>query len=145
MTMSVPEKYRHRYIYHFTHLDNLPQILTTGLFSHNELSRLGKKHMSIAYNEIQGRRAALSVPCGPSGVVHDYVPFYFCTRSSMLLAVVNNKIADQMFIIYLCFPLTIIEECPSVFTDAAANTSVAPSFYDNPADLDSLNWQAPPT
>ena len=142
MTISVPEKYRHRCVYHFTHLDNLPQILTNGLLSQNELSRLGKKHTSVAYNEIQGRRAALSVPCGPGGVVHDYVPFYFCTRSSMLLAVVNNKIADQMFIIYLCFPLTIIEECPSVFTDAAANTSVAPSFYDNPENLESLNWQA---
>jgi len=60
----------------------------------------------------------------------------------MLLAVVNNKIADQMFIIYLCFPLTIIEECSSVFTDAAANTLVTPSFYDNPEDLERLNWQA---
>ncbi len=140
--MSVPNKYRYRCIYHFTHLDNLPQILATGLLAHNELSRLGKVHTSVAYNEIQDRRATLLVPCGSHGVVHDYVPFYFCMRSSMLLAVVNNKIADQMFIIYLCLPLTIIEECPSVFTDAAANTSVTPNFYENLEDLERLNWQA---
>lgn len=142
MTMSVSQRYRYRHIYHFTHLDNLPQILADGLLAHNELLRLGKRHTSIAYDEIQDRRSTLSVPCGPGGVVHDYIPFYFCMRSSMLLAVVNNKIADQMFIIYLYFPITIMEECPSVFTDAAANTSVTPSFYDDPEDLERLNWQA---
>lgn len=140
--MAIDQKYRPRYVYHFTHLENLPQILETGLLSHNELTRLGKMHTSVAYDEIQGRRSNLAVTCGPGGVVHDYVPFYFCKRSSMLFAVVNNKIADQFFIIYLRFPITIMEDCPCVFTDTAANTSTSPNFYNRPEDLDNLNWEA---
>lgn len=31
---------------------------------------------------------------------------------------------------------------PCVFTDAAANTSVSPRFYDDPDSLEHLNWQA---
>ncbi|MGQ7112742.1 DarT ssDNA thymidine ADP-ribosyltransferase family protein, partial [Escherichia sp. TWPC-MK] len=35
----------------------------------------------------QHRRSEMRVTCGPGGVVHDYVPFYFTKRSPMLLKV----------------------------------------------------------
>lgn len=138
--MSIPKEYKSRFVYHFTHIDNLKSILKYGLLSTNLKEKKGLGHTIIAYEEIQGRRAAMPVTCGPGGVVHDYVPLYFCIRSPMLLAVITNKMADEQFIIYLEFPISIIEDYPSVFTDASANTDIPPNFYDDPKDLDKVGW-----
>ncbi|OPY16341.1 MAG: PII uridylyl-transferase [Syntrophus sp. PtaB.Bin075] len=140
--MSIPEQYENRCVYHFTHIDNLPGILKYGLLSTNEKKRLGIEHTAIAYNEIQGRRSCMDVPCGCAGVVHDYVPLYFCKLSLMLLAVVTNKIADQPLIIHFQFPIGIMNQYPCVFTDASANTAIPPLFYDDFCDLVQLNWEA---
>lgn len=138
--MAIPKEYQNRSVYHFTHVDNLPGILKHGLLSTNEKKRLGIKHTAIAYTEIQSRRSSMSVPCGCGGAVHDYVPLYFCHRTPMLLAVVLNKIADQQLIIHFEFPISIMNQYPCVFTDASANTSIPPNFYDDSNDLTQLNW-----
>lgn len=139
--MAIPVQYQKRCVYHFTHVDNLPGILEHGLLSTNEKKRLGIEHTTIAYADIQSRRSCMDVPCGCGGVVHDYVPLYFCKRSSMLLAVVNGKIADQPFIIYFEFPICIMNQYPWVLTDASANTSMPPNFYDTEENLSNLKWQ----
>ena len=149
--MTIPNDYKNRCVYHFTHVDNLPGILEHGLLSTNEKKRLGIKHIAIAYTDIQSRRSCMDVPCGCGGVVHDYVPLYFCKRSSMLLAVVNGKIADQQLIIYFEFPISVMNHYPWVLTDASANTGTPPKFYDNEdnlgklkwAHIDSLSWRMP--
>lgn len=140
--MPIPAVHRHRRLYHFTHLDNLPSIIRYGLLPAREVERRSLKPISIAYQEIQDRRSSMVVPCGPGGVIHDYVPLYFCKRSPMLLAVVQNKIADQEFLIYLEFPIDIMERFPCVFTNAAANTSHPPDFFDDPIHLDRVDWDA---
>jgi len=114
--MSIPNKFKYRSVYHFTHIENLPSILEHGLLSTNEMDRRGLSHNVIAYSGIQDRRADMDVTCGMGGKVHDYVPLYFCIRSPMLLAVVNNKIADEQCIIYLEFPISIMDKYPFVFT-----------------------------
>jgi putative nucleotidyltransferase with HDIG domain len=139
--MTIPKDYQNRCVYHFTHVDNLPGILEHGLLSTNEKNRLGIKHTAIAYTDIQSRRSCMKVPCGPGGVVHDYVPLYFCKRSSMLLAVINGKIADQQLIIYFEFPISVMNQYPWVLTDASANTSMPPNFYDNDENLCKLKWE----
>lgn len=138
--MPVPTEYSLRHVYHFTHVDNLRDILRNGLLSYNEQTRLGLHHRSIALSHIQARRAAMQVPCGPGGVVHDYVPLYFCMRSSMLLSVVNSKNCDQQFLIYFAFPMALFDAAPVVFTDAAANAATSPNFFTDPADLSRLHW-----
>jgi hypothetical protein len=140
--VAIPPKYKGRFIYHFTHLRNLPGIIADGLLSPNEQVRLGKTHKSIAIHDIQKRRAKMAVTSGPKGVVHDYVPFYFCSRSSMLLSVVNAKNVDQYQLIYLVAPLAIIARDDVVFTNASANTGTPPDFFSDPEDLDKLNWPA---
>jgi hypothetical protein len=140
--MPIPPAHSGRFIYHFTHLDNLQNILRDGLLSHKLLGQQGKTHKSIASSEIQERRAKMQVTCGPGGVVHDYVPFYFCARSSMLLSVVNAKNVDQLFLIYLAIPISILQQEDVVFTNASANTAIPPTFFSDPTQLDSLNWGA---
>jgi HD superfamily phosphodiesterase len=140
--MTIPAQFANQFIYHFTHFNNLAGILRNGLLSTNAKQRRDVNHLSIASSEIQRRRATMQVTCGPGGVVHDYVPCYFCQRSSMLLAVVNAKNVDQQLLIYYAFPISILSRNDVVFSDAAANTAVPPQFYSDPADLIHLNWGA---
>jgi len=140
--MPIPAEHTHRTVSHFTHIENLPEILEHGLLSTNEKDRLGIGHNTIAYNDIQCRRAEMQVPCGTGGLVHDYVPLYFCIRSPMLNAVVTNKIADEQLIVYLEFPISIMDRYSYVFTDASANTFDPPNFFTDPSDLNRIDWNA---
>jgi hypothetical protein len=138
--MPIPVQYAHRYLYHFTHIDNLPGILKSGFLCKNHAGFPATGCRSVAAEGIQARRSEMEVPCGPFGVVHDYVPLYFGTVSPMLLAVVQKKNVDQMDILYFEFPISLIERDDVVFTDASANTNMPPEFFSDPNDLSKLNW-----
>lgn len=140
--MSVPPQYAFRHAHHFTHLDNLESILRNGLLCTNKKELQGISHLEVAYKSIQNRRSAMDVDCGPKGVVHDYVPLYFCKRSPMLYSVVYNKFADEHMIIYLVFPISIMDRLPCVFTNIAANTESGLRFFDDPVSLDQVDWTA---
>lgn len=98
--MPIPANHAHRYIYHFTHIDNLRDLLKTGFLAKNHPNFPTVGGRSIAAESIQARRATMPVTCGPGGVVHDYVPLYFGSVSPMLLSVVRAKNVDQMDILY---------------------------------------------
>ncbi|MGQ8334527.1 type II toxin-antitoxin system toxin DNA ADP-ribosyl transferase DarT [Klebsiella pneumoniae] len=138
----IKSQYSDRFAYHFTHIDNLEGIIKNGLLSTNLKSNRGITHKDIANNEIQHRRSEMRVTCGPGGVVHDYVPFYFTKRSPMLLNVIKKKNVDQEGIIYLAIPIEAIEDKSVVFSNSSANTLTPPTFYSNADDLNKLNWDA---
>jgi hypothetical protein len=138
--MTIPAQYANRYVYHFTHIDNLPSLLKNGFLANNHEDFPAVESTSIAASSIQERRATMNVPCGVGGVVHDYVPFYFGSLSPMLLGVVNKKNIDQSDILYFEFPISILNRTGAVFTDASANTVSPPNFYDNGQYLTRLNW-----
>ena len=140
--MNIPEKYKGRYFYHFTHIDNLASIVAHGgLYSINMQKNLNITHHNFALLDIQQRRSGMGVPAGPGGVVHDYVPFNFATRNKMLLRLINSKVADQPYIVFMAVPIEKILEKNVVFADASANTVTPPHFYDNPDDLEKLDWK----
>jgi len=138
--MAIPAEHAHRHVYHFTHLENLPYILEHGLLSPNQKRARGIGHVDISNPTIQGRRLTMPVTCGPGGVVHDYVPFYFCKRTSMLQAVISSKNVDQQALIYIAVPITFIGTQNAVFSSASANTDMAPVFYNDPSSLSQLRW-----
>ena len=140
--MPIPVEYANRPLYHFTHIENLPGILEYGILSTNEMQHRGIAHKNVAYDNIQDRRSVMEVLCGCGGVVHDYVPLYFCKRSPMLYAILQRGIIDQKQIIYLEFPIQILEQYQSVFTDASANTLPPPTFYDDTSKLTVIDWKA---
>lgn len=140
--MAIPEKLKGKYFYHFTHIDNLDSILQNGLLSTNEKKLKGLTHENIANGNIQERRANMTVTCTPAGSVHDYVPFYFCSTNPMLLGLTNLKNIDQPYLIFFAIPIEKILEENVIFTNASANTITPPSFFDNPTDLSSLDWDA---
>ena len=102
---------------------------------------MGLTHHSIAISDIQKVRSGMQVTCGPKGVVHDYVPFYFTKLSLMLLNVVNAKNVDQPYLIHLAVPIDLIDKPNVVFTDASANREgEPPNFFEDPDDLRHLLW-----
>ena len=140
--LGIPKAYQNRYFYHFTHIVNIPSIVEEGgLLSTNEKKRLCVDHYSIANPNIQNRRSTMPVPVGPGGVVHDYVPFYFASVNPMLLQILSCKIVDQPYICFIAVPIEKLMEESVVFTNASANTTIPPKFYEDPIDLDQLDWE----
>lgn len=138
--MNIPKEYQGRYFYHFTHTDNIESIVRNGLLSTNLKNRKGIVHHNIANPDIQARRSKMIVDAGPGGVVHDYAPFYFTSKSPMLLSLLYRKNIDQQFIVFMAISIDKIMNSNVVFTDASANTAIPPHFYDDPNDLDKLHW-----
>ncbi|MCK4662036.1 MAG: DUF4433 domain-containing protein [Bacteroidales bacterium] len=140
--MKIPDKYKGKYFFHFTHIENLESIVRNGLLSTNMKNELRLKHTDVASETIQHRRSEMDVTCSPYGKVHDYVPFYFTSTNPMLLSLTNHKNIDQPFIIFIAISIEKLIENNVVFTNASANTIDPPNFYNNPNDLDKLDWDA---
>ena len=83
--MTVPKRPK---IYHITHVDNLPGIVSDGaLLSDRRISEAKGAAVTIGMSKIKQRRLLLPVHCHPRGHVGDYVPFNFCPRSVMLYVI----------------------------------------------------------
>lgn len=75
---------RDRWIYHFTHLDNVEAIFATGHLACDLMAREGLTRTEVGDPAIKQSRRQRAVLAGPGGQVGDYVPFYFATRSPMM-------------------------------------------------------------
>lgn len=135
-------------LYHITHLDNLPGILRAGcLHCNRQMSDGGLHPVNIAYPGIQDRRATTSVPIGPGGVLHDYVPFYFAPRSPMLYALHKDQVegysGGQVPIVHLVTSVARLTETGHqfVYTDGHA-TMVFSRFFADVADLDQIDGRS---
>lgn len=83
--MNIPDRPK---IYHITHVDNLPGIVSDGgLLSDRRIIDRGGPAAAIGMPTIKQRRLRLPVHCDPRAHVGDYVPFYFCPRSVMLYVI----------------------------------------------------------
>lgn len=79
-------------VYHFTHVANLSTILRDGIQCHAQAGALTA--VDIGNRSIKVNRASREVPVAPHGVVGDYVPFYFATRSPMMSAIDNGRVPE---------------------------------------------------
>lgn len=84
MSAKEPIPPRNRWIFHFTHIDNIPEIVARGALISDNAARQGHLRTEVGDLEIKESRRRQPVPCGPGGVVGDYVPFYFAPRSPMM-------------------------------------------------------------
>jgi len=116
------------FLFHMTHIDNLPNIMKYGLRAHG--NRFQKQDISNL--EVNGRRTRREPVYGRR--IHDYVPFYFSPRNPMLYVQQNKE-----DIVILVFSSRLLLEEGVVFTDGNAS-SLSTSFYGEICDLDKLNW-----
>ena len=136
-------------IFHITHVENLVGILREGgLWS--DAQRIARKLVTtnIGYTHIKNRRLSRPVPTRGGGMLGDYVPFNFCARSVMLLAVHGGHqdyAGGQDAVIHLvsCVSRAIAPGRPWAFTDRHAELAHA-LFYDDPQDLSEVRWDVMP-
>ncbi|MEW6155340.1 MAG: DUF4433 domain-containing protein [Actinomycetota bacterium] len=128
-------------LYHFTHVDNLPSIVTDGLLC--EAASTQRCVVEVGNRRIKEQRRRRPVRAGPGGSVGDYVPFYFAPRSPMLYAVnagqVEQYAGGQGPLVYL---VTSVERLGDlglslVFTDR--NAALATGLVRFTSALDDLD------
>ena len=134
------------WIFRITHIDNLPGILQRGvIYTPNTTPDDGLTYKAIHHQSVQAQRAATPVPCGPGGVIHDYVPFYFAPRSPMLYVNYKGNVQGydegQEPIIYLVSDAQTVASSGAgfVFTDGHAIVALS-DFFDELAHLDKVHW-----
>lgn len=141
--MPVPERIL---LYRITHYQNLDFILQNGLHCPNSQIQ-DPNYVNIGNTDIIGKRGAKPVRLDPSpGMIHEYVPFYFCPRSPMLgsIKVGNSDFeGSQSEIIYLVTDFDHITRhgCEYVFTDGQALIMIS-KFYKAEKDFAKLDWEA---
>lgn len=134
-------------IYHFTSIDNLPSILAEGcLWCESQRAEKIRDHRNIAHEHLKERRTSRHVPCAPGGVVADYVPFYFATRSPMLYAIhkgnVEGYCGGQRPLVYLVSSIgaVVFSSLTWLFTDGHAAMRIS-HFYQELRQLRRLDWE----
>jgi hypothetical protein len=141
-------------IYHITHIENLPQMVDSVLWSDAERIRRNVNCTVVGMGEIKRRRLEeLEVACHPGTKVGQYVPFYFCFRSIMLYLLYRGNHVDLAYrggqrpILHLEADLhEVVEWARSdgrrwAFSKGNAGTRYT-RFYNDLARLDQLDWTA---
>jgi hypothetical protein len=135
-------------IYRIIHVDNLEVCLKRGgLHAPNALPGDGLIYRTIHNIEIQNYRRITSIPCGPRGNIHDYVSFYFGTRSPMLYQLCTGQVAGyaekQDPLIYLISTAQLVSQSniPFVFSDGHGIAAFT-EWYDNLVELKNVDWEA---
>lgn len=141
MTVPVPTP-----VYRFLHVDNLPTCLTRGaLHAPNHTPSDGLVYKTIHNVDIQQQRKITRIPCGPGGVIHDYVSFYFGSRSPMLLQLHTGRVAGysegQAPLIYLVSTAQMVQQSGAgfVFSDGHGIAAFT-KWFDNLEDLSKIDW-----
>ena len=91
MTDAVVPAVGDRWIYHFTHVDNLAAIRVAGLLRCDAVAREGMTKTEVGARDIKEWRRQRTIPIEPGGHVGDYVPFYFATRSPMMYRIACDR------------------------------------------------------
>lgn len=143
MTVPIPTP-----IYRFLHVDSLPACLERrALHAPNHTPANGLAYRTIHNVEIQEERRVRSVPCGPGGVIHDYVSFYFGPRSPMLFQLHTGRVQDytegQDPLVYLVSTAQTVHEggVRFVFSDGHGIATFT-CWYDDFEHLDKVDWDA---
>lgn len=133
------------YIYRIIAIQNLEDDLLNGLICKNKAKANGNR-IVIGNTEIISERDNRQVTCFPGTVVNDYVPFYFSTRTPMLLNIKTGRGVPkrpQSEIIYLCFKLTdlAIDKFQWCFTNGNAAKRIS-KFYKDLSNLNQIDWRS---
>jgi ssDNA thymidine ADP-ribosyltransferase, DarT len=135
------------YLFHIAHIRYLPLILRSqGFMAVNMRPPAPQGFPRIFHRHLQDRRASTSVPCGPGGTLHDYVPFQFAPRSPMLYAMrrggVERYEEGQEPILHFVSTVQEVQRArlDFVFTNGHAVVKLT-DFFTDPSQLVRIDWQ----
>ncbi len=133
-------------ILRMVHIDCLDTLVARdALHAPNCAPADGRRYIGIHATQTQADRGDMPVPCGPRGVIRDYVGFYFGPRSPMLYRVhtgYNVQQIDQANIVYLVSTAQAVADARIgfVFTDRHSLARVA-EFKDRLDDLTVVDFE----
>lgn len=129
-------------------MDNLPVCLQRrALHAPNHTPNDGLVYRTIHNVDIQQKRRVRNLPCGPGGVIHDYVAFYFGPRSPMLFQLHTGRVQGyaegQEPLIYLVSTAQAVHGSRAgfVFSDGHGIATFTNWFADL-AELERVDWEA---
>ncbi|CAO4184636.1 DarT domain-containing protein [Methylorubrum populi] len=132
------------YIFRIVHRENLPTVLTRGLFARNATGS-DPAYVNIGNLDLIGRRGSRDVPVQPGGVLNDYVPFYFTPFSPMALNIktgwngITKRANDDILIFVSSIYHALSQGLDLIFTDRHAYLTTA-KFYRSANHLDQIDW-----
>jgi hypothetical protein len=128
------------------HIDNLPVVLQRGgLYAPNSTPADGLIDKTIHNVDIQQHRSRRQVTCGPGGVIHDFVSFYFGYLSPMMFQLHTGRVAGydegQEPLIYLVSTAQAIRDNGArfVFSDGHGIAAYS-TWFDDLAQLGNVDW-----
>lgn len=130
-------------IFRITHVENVPWILAHGVHCRSS-GHHDPEYRDIGNPELIEKRASREVPIAPGGTLSDYVPFYFTSRSPMLLNIktgqnVASVPMSDIVVLVTSLPRLLEHSLSFVFTDRHAALLTA-RFSNDLADLDRIDW-----
>lgn len=133
-------------ILRFTHVDNLDTIIRrNGIHAPNHVPDDGLTYRFCHSAEVHGARADVSIPVGPGGTIHDYVPFYFGYLSPMMLNLKTGRVdgynEGQEPLIYLVSSAQAVEDAgiKFVYSDGHGLATFT-DWFDDLDKLDAVDW-----
>lgn len=135
-------------IYHITDVTNLPGILAEGGLHSDAAMAKKNPALVIGYDHIKKRRMEeLTVDCCGNRHVGEFVPFYFCPRSPMLLAVNNGRtgrpVGCQRTIVHLVSNMAIGIATKRDWAVSSGNAGAGHTTFDNQMmAVATLDWDA---
>src|SRR5262245_2002255 len=133
-------------IYRFVHIDNLDTLIRRGaLHAPNHVPSDGLPYRFCHDPEVQGARAAVTIPVGPGGTIHDYVPFYFGYLSPMMLRLKTGQVSGydegQEPLIYLASTAQAVDSSNSRFVFSNGHgLAIFTDWFDDLSRLDEVDW-----
>lgn len=133
-------------ILRFIHVDNLNTVMQRGgMHAPNHMPDDGLPYRNTHDPQVQENRAAVNIPVGPGGTIHDYVPFYFGYLSPMMLQLKTGQVAGynegQEPLIYLVSTVQAVESAgiKFAFSDGHGLASYT-EWFDDVARLEEVDW-----
>lgn len=134
------------YIYRILHIDNLMGCLgRSALYAPNNTPTDSFSYKPIHNVEVQKRRQEIKIACGPGGVIHDYVAFYFGRLSPMLFQLNTGRVEGytegQAAVIYLVSTVQTVTKgsVRFVFSDGHGVAAYT-HWYEALGELDKIDW-----
>lgn len=134
------------HLFRMVHHANIAHILDHGMCNRNH-PQFDPHYVDIGHPEIVGKRTAQPVGIEGYGDLGEYIPFYFCGHTPMLLNIITGKYGlpkrpqRDLVIIHCPLQRVLDARCRFYFTDGNAKVNISKS-YTALSDLDKLDWDA---
>jgi ssDNA thymidine ADP-ribosyltransferase DarT-like protein len=134
---SVIRNLPHSGLYHMTHVENLENILKSGLLSHKTVHRVKMIKRDISNIEIQNRRNRMEKVHGRN--IQDYVPLYINPSNPMMGSVKVLEVLSHIVLLEI-IPHVLVQKKETLFSDGNAAIEET-NFYKDQDKLESIDWK----